>query len=83
MMSRRRTAAGPPLLPTDVSDYTSVLQSLLAGKKFFSCAFRLSPFYASAGEVPSNPVTVRVEKFEGGQFRAIQDFALFRKFHGY
>ncbi len=29
-MSRRRTAAGPPPLPTDVSDYTSVPRALLA-----------------------------------------------------
>ncbi len=27
--------------------------------------------------------TVRVENFEGGKFRAIPDFALFRKFRGY
>ncbi len=27
--------------------------------------------------------TVRVEIFEGGKFRAIPDFALFRKFRGY
>ncbi len=26
--------------------------------------------------------TVRVEHFEGGKFRALQDFVLFRKFRG-
>ncbi len=31
----------------------------------------------------SNWAAVRVENFEGGKFRAIQDFALFRKFRGY
>ncbi len=30
-----------------------------------------------------NTCTERVENFEGGKCRAIQDFALFRKFRGY
>ncbi len=32
---------------------------------------------------PKITTTVRVEIFEGGNFRAIPDFALFRKFRGY
>ncbi len=34
-------------------------------------------------QVQVQMTTVRVEIFEGGKFRAIPDFALFRKFRGY